>query len=72
MSYIYIYIYICLLHLSKSVAKTVKHRTEANTSEGSIYYIDVPTSCSHMKWAYHNRESKNETILQNERIGEGI
>ena len=26
------------------------------SSEGSIYYIDVPTSCSHMKWAYHDRE----------------
>ena len=39
------------------------------SSQGSIYYIDVPTFCSHMKWAYHDGERKNETVLQNERIG---
>ena len=70
--YIYIYIYIDFyISLSSPVIQLCRKNSETTeltltlmgkwlhkcfSSQGSIYYIDVSTSCSHMKWAYWDRE----------------
>ena len=65
-SSIYIYIYltspVIQICSKNSEATELKLTLMANclrkcfSSEGSIYYVDVPTSCSQMKWAYHGQE----------------